>query len=510
MVKTRTRRDAVLVIGLLSTVACLERKKGSSLDGAARHDSLSGDVVSLYGTGGTTGEDGGGRAIDGAQSGAGGGSSDGLGTGGSSGGAGGQRESTAPPATDAAFDIYPSPPDVSGNNGGTGGVAGNGTGGMPGSGGAADAPIQSVDARACSDTTCDVGFYCNSGVCTPTIADGKPCSADAQCSHSHCVSGTCCNTGCGTCHSCLTGTCNLVPAGSPCSAAGGSVGACDTTGGCNACSSGAACTDGINAACQTGATDCSTGKPVCKASNKSGSCGAGPSCSAGYSTGQSTCVNGACSTPAAVKCQSGSCDGLQCLSCSSAPGASAPPTAINGASSTPICPGASVSLTVSGGSLGAGASWVWTANSSYLTATTEATVSVSPASTTTYAVYAEGSCNKTTPAPSAVVKVAIAPAFAQNPQSQSVPCGAASLAVSVTPVTGTTVSSYEWHRSLASIPGDDWVVQDGAYFAGQGTPTLTVVPADTQSVWCVIRDTCARSASSSHATLTVPDPSTCM
>lgn len=72
------------------------------------------------------------------------------------------------------------------------------------------------------------------------------------------------------------------------------------------------------------------------------------------------------------------------------------------------------------------------------------------------------------------------------------------------------MSSYEWHRSLAAIEGDDWVIQNGAYFSGQGTSTLSVVPVDTQTVWCVITDMCGREATSALAELTVPDPSTCM
>lgn len=506
------RRDAALTIGLLLLSACVDRKQTRSMDDAARQDSSSADVVVYSGTGGAAG-----AVVDGAHNGAGGSSpndlgsggisngaggssSDGLGLGGNSGGAGGQRESTRPPELDAS--LAPS--------GGMGGLAGKGTGGTPGSGGASDGPILPLDARGtCPGVPCDTGSYCNSGTCIPTVADGNPCSADAQCSHGHCVSGTCCNTSCGTCRSCSTGTCNPATVGSACGA-GGSSGVCDAVGNCNACNPGSACTDGIDAACQIGSTDCSTGKPVCKASNKSGSCGAGPSCSAGYATPQSTCVNGACSAPAAVKCQSGSCDGSQCLSCSSAPGASVPPTAILGASSTPICPNKEVSLTVSGGALGVGASWVWTANSTYLTSTTSATVTVAPSSSTTYSVYAEGPCNKTSPAPSAVVSVSSPPAFAQHPESQSVPCGAGSVAVSVTPATGTSVASYEWHRSLPSIPGDDWIIQNGAYFSGQDTPTLTIVPVETQLVWCVIKDSCERSATSSKATVTVPAPGACM
>jgi hypothetical protein len=70
----------------------------------------------------------------------------------------------------------------------------------------------------------------------------------------------------------------------------------------------------------------------------------------------------------------------------------------SGASANPstICPGDNSTLTVTGGSLGTGASWVWYEGSCGGTyVTTGATPSVSPGSTTTYYVRAEGNCNTT-------------------------------------------------------------------------------------------------------------------
>ncbi|MGC4100211.1 T9SS type A sorting domain-containing protein [Ferruginibacter sp.] len=62
-----------------------------------------------------------------------------------------------------------------------------------------------------------------------------------------------------------------------------------------------------------------------------------------------------------------------------------------------ICPGISVSLSAVGGTLGTGASWKWYTGSPGGTLVgTGATISVTPAVTTTYYVRAEGSCNTTT------------------------------------------------------------------------------------------------------------------
>jgi len=62
-----------------------------------------------------------------------------------------------------------------------------------------------------------------------------------------------------------------------------------------------------------------------------------------------------------------------------------------------ICPGISVNLGITGGTLGTNASWRWYTNACGTTlAGTGATLSVTPAVTTTYYVRAEGDCNTTT------------------------------------------------------------------------------------------------------------------
>ncbi|NLD95338.1 MAG: hypothetical protein GX639_22030 [Fibrobacter sp.] len=78
-------------------------------------------------------------------------------------------------------------------------------------------------------------------------------------------------------------------------------------------------------------------------------------------------------------------------------------TSINATNANP-CPGTKVKLSVSGGSLGSGASWKWYTNSECTQVASGTALQedgsqfeiTTPAITTTYYVLAEGSCNKTT------------------------------------------------------------------------------------------------------------------
>lgn len=363
-------------------------------------------------------------------------------------------------------------------------------------------------AGSCTATSCAAGTYCGSGgACAPTIADGKTCSADNQCTHGHCVSGICCATTCGTCHSCSTGTCNLVTVATSCMA-GSAAGVCDATGTCNACTSGASCTDGVNAECQTGATDCSTGKPVCKATNKPATtkCGSGPSCTSGKFTDQGTCSSGSCMTPAPMNCQSGACNGTQCLSCSSAPGASTAATGATGPSGV-LCSGTQATLKVTGGSLGSGASWVWYSNVTHSTRVgTGAQITVPVTTTTTYYVRAEGACNTTSDA-SVTVTIRPPPQFATNPQSYASPCNSVDwVSFSVTPTSGTMVKSYQWGTAVYTDPT---AINTSRYYTGAQTATLMVAPQNSTDVWCTITDVCDVTVKSGSAHLAVPDQSTC-
>lgn len=50
-------------------------------------------------------------------------------------------------------------------------------------------------------------------ICTLQPANGIACTADSQCGSDNCVAGICCNTTCGPCGDCSTGTCILADAG---------------------------------------------------------------------------------------------------------------------------------------------------------------------------------------------------------------------------------------------------------------------------------------------------------
>lgn len=360
-------------------------------------------------------------------------------------------------------------------------------------------------AGACTATSCGAGTYCGAGgACAPTIADGKPCSANNQCAKGNCVAGICCATTCGTCRTCATGTCTLLPVATGCMAAAGA-GVCDSTGACNACTAGAACTTGINAACQTGAIECTTGAAVCKATNKSSAtkCGAAASCTGGSFTDQGNCSNGACVPAAAMMCQSGMCSGAQCLACASA--MSTAPTGINLSKAVPICGGTAITLTVMGGSLGAGARWAWYPNQTHTGVLgNAATLTVSPTSTTTYYVRAEGPCNTTTDATKQVTVVP-EPMIPSQPQDYAVPCNSTDLVMfSCNASSGTNVKSRQWYGGGATGTGTAVPGEIDRYHAFNATTgVLTVAPQTDRYYWCTITDTCDKTVTTRRAHMMV-------
>ncbi len=175
----------------------------------------------------------------------------------------------------------------------------------------------------------------------------------------------------------------------------------------------------------------------------SGSCG-------GTFIGNGTSINVAPTTTTTYFVRaSGTCNTTACtpititvLSLSSAPvGATA--------SVNPTCGGATT-LNVIGGSLGAGASWNWFSGScggSFVG--TGSTISVSPSSTTTYFVRAQGTCNNTT-CSSVTVTVNTFPIATANPSSQNI-CSGNVTSISLTStVSGTT---FNWTVSQSGVTG---------------------------------------------------------
>jgi len=121
----------------------------------------------------------------------------------------------------------------------------------------------------------------------------------------------------------------------------------------------------------------------------SGSCGG-----TSVGTGSSISVIPSSSTTYYVRAE-GTCKNSACKSqLVTVRDTSVPANSITG--TTTICKGSSTTLSVSGGTLGSGASWKWFSGSCSGTPIgTGSSISVSPASNITYYVRAEGTCNNT-------------------------------------------------------------------------------------------------------------------
>ncbi|MBK8522612.1 MAG: T9SS type A sorting domain-containing protein [Chitinophagaceae bacterium] len=122
------------------------------------------------------------------------------------------------------------------------------------------------------------------------------------------------------------------------------------------------------------------------------------------------------------------------------------------ASATSLCGPSTVTLSVSGGSLGTGATWRWYSGSCGGTAAgTGATLNVTVSTTTTYFVRAEGACN-TTACASVTVSVIAQPSIsiAASPRTTLLPGQTTTLTATVTPAAGYTIT---WYRNGVVVPG---------------------------------------------------------
>jgi hypothetical protein len=114
-------------------------------------------------------------------------------------------------------------------------------------------------------------------------------------------------------------------------------------------------------------------------------------------TGTTLTVNPSITTTYFVRAE-GTCNVTSCVSLTVSVTNTSSTSAFSvSASVNPVsCPGASTSLTVSGGGLGSGASWKWYSGSCGGTYEGNGTtLSINPSSTTNYFVRAEGTCNTT-------------------------------------------------------------------------------------------------------------------
>ncbi len=148
------------------------------------------------------------------------------------------------------------------------------------------------------------------------------------------------------------------------------------------------------------------------------------------------------------------------------------------ASPNPVCAGGSTTLSVSGGSLGTGASWRWyTGGCPGSLVGTGASISVSPGSTTTYYVRAEGSCNNTI-CQQVTVNVN---ASSSGPSSASASpnqiCGGSSTLTEIGGSLGVG-ASYRWYTGGC-----------GGTFVGSGS-SISVSPSSTTTYYVRAEGTC--------------------
>ena len=178
---------------------------------------------------------------------------------------------------------------------------------------------------SCTATSCGAGLYCGAGgACTPTLADGQPCSGNTQCTNGACADGVCCNTTCQEeCKACnlgaSKGTCTRLSSGQPVHAS-----ACATDGStCGGSCNGSKDTCYFPASGQScGTTSCNSPMTILSASvcNGSGSCGSAPQncdslgkyCDSTTTSCATKKSSGSCTLP--IQCSSNCCSGNSCVS----------------------------------------------------------------------------------------------------------------------------------------------------------------------------------------------------
>jgi gliding motility-associated-like protein len=196
-----------------------------------------------------------------------------------------------------------------------------------------------------------------------------------------------------------------------------------------------------------------------------------------YVRGEGTCNNTACVSVTIVVDQSGT-----------------DPTGIVAGNSS-LCPGQSTTLSVTGGSLGTGATWEWYSGSCGGTSVGSGnTIAITPASTTTYFVRAEGTCGNSNCA-STTVTIGVGSA---GPTSATV------INNNICP--GDTAEVYVTGAALPS--GYSWVWYTGACGAipvGIGD-TISVTPSATETYYVRAVGTCGATNCTS-VTVTVQDGS---
>ncbi|MFN8316686.1 MAG: hypothetical protein U0T32_09595 [Chitinophagales bacterium] len=157
------------------------------------------------------------------------------------------------------------------------------------------------------------------------------------------------------------------------------------------------------------------------------------------------------------------------------------PTGVTG--TTTICNGGSTTLTVSGGSLGTGGAWKWyTGSCGGTLAGTGASITVSPTSTTTYYVRAEGTCNNTACASVTITVNTLSTDPTSAAASPATICNGSSSTLTLTGGGGGTGAVIKWYTGSC-----------GGTLAGTGN-SLSVSPTTTTTYYGRYEGTCNNTA----------------
>ncbi len=159
------------------------------------------------------------------------------------------------------------------------------------------------------------------------------------------------------------------------------------------------------------------------------------------------------------------------------------PSSVN-ASQYTICGGGSATLSVSGGSLGTGASWYWYAGGcgSGGAIGTGTSITVSPGSTTTYYVRAQGTCNTTACAQVTITSGSNSTAPSSATASPGSLCGSGSSTLTENGGTLGLGASYMWYSGAC-----------GGSLIGTGT-SIWVSPSSTTTYYVLASGTCNTTA----------------
>jgi hypothetical protein len=173
-----------------------------------------------------------------------------------------------------------------------------------------------------------------------------------------------------------------------------------------------------------------------------------------------------------------------------------------------ICGVGSTTLTAVGGALGTGANYQWGTGSvvgtSPIVGATSSTLTVSPASTTTYWVQIQNSAAPCSPTTAGVTKIVTVtqPSTAPSSVSGSDICGSGSTTLTAVGGSLGTSANYQW--GTGSVVGTSPIV-------GATSSTLTVSPVSTTTYWVQIQNSaapCSPTTAGVTKIVTVTQPST--